>query len=412
MSSSNSGTVARRWRCRKLLCCRDRFARSAVRCAVLLVVSASALSQTVPPRFTMQWEALAAHIVERLDLQPGERFLAVARPGDFDELIPHLRYEVMRAGAVDLGVIDVLAEPVPAQWSEDVLLKGGSTARDALAEMLGAVDASVMLPGTNPTHPVYAAIQDLLRAGRGRTIHFHWLQNGSAFPLPGQPLPPSHVLEATYQRALLEADYDALAAHQQRFVRAMRSGEVRVTSPAGTDIRFRIGDRPVNFQDGDASAGRADRGVVLVDREIELPAGVVRVAPMEESVTGTIAFPPSQWSGRGVAGLTLTFEAGNVVAVSAESGQDAVAAEMDGAGAAGRAFREFALGFNPLIAVPQDHAWIPYYGYGAGVVRLSLGDNSELGGAVRGGYVRWNFFTDTTVTIDGEEWVRDGKLVR
>ena len=101
-----------------------------------------------------------------------------------------------------------------------------------------------------------------------------------------------------------------------------------------------------------------------------------------------------------------------MTAVSAESGLDAVTAEMDGAGAAGRAFREFALGFNPLLAVPRNNPWIPYYGYGAGVVRLSLGDNSELGGAVGGGYVRWNFFTDTTVTVDGQEWVRGGRLVR
>jgi hypothetical protein len=150
-----------------------------------------------------------------------------------------------------------------------------------------------MLPGAIPPHPVYAAIQDNLHAGRGRTIHFHWLQNGSVFPLPGQPLPPLHVIEATYQRALLDADYDALAAHQRRFERAMRTGEVRVTSPAGTDIRFRIGDRPVNFQDGDASAVRGERGVILIDREIELPAGALRVAPLEESVNGTIAFPPS-----------------------------------------------------------------------------------------------------------------------
>ncbi len=55
------------------------------------------------------------------------------------------------------------------------------------------------------------------------------------------------------------------------------------------------------------------------------------------------------------------------------------------AGTAGRAFREFALGFNPLLAVPEREPWIPYYGYGAGVVRLSLGDNSELGGAVTAG---------------------------
>ena len=30
--------------------------------------------------------------------------------------------------------------------------------------------------------------------------------------------------------------------------------------------------------------------------------------------------------------------------------------------------------------------------------------------AVGGGYVRWNFFTDLTVTIDGDVWVRDGRL--
>ncbi|NIW25166.1 MAG: hypothetical protein GWN29_11690 [Gammaproteobacteria bacterium] len=85
---------------------------------------------------------------------------------------------------------------------------------------------------------------------------------------------------------------------------------------------------------------------------------------------------------------------------------------MASAGDTGRAFREFALGFHPLLAVPAENAWIPYYGYGAGVVRLSLGDNSELGGNVGGGYVRWNFFTDTTVTVDGEIWVDNGRLVR
>ena len=379
---------------------------------MLLVLPVAGLGQSVPPRFTMEWQALAAHIVERLDLQPGERFVAVAHPGLFDELIPHLRYEVMRAGAIDLGVIDVLAEPVPGAWSESVLREGGEASRKTLAEMLRTVDASVMLPGATPGQPAYAAIQDNLREGRGRTIHFHWLQNGGAFPIPGQPLPPVHNIESTYQYAMLEADYAALAAHQRRFEQAMRSGEVRVRNAAGTDIRFRIGDRPVNFQDGNASAERTDRGVVLIDREIELPAGALRVAPIEESVNGTITFPVSQWSGKAVTGLTLTFEAGKVVAASAGSGQEAVNAEMSSAGPAGRAFREFALGFHPLLTVPDENPWIPYYGYGAGVVRLSLGDNSELGGNVTGGYVRWNFFTDTTVTIDGDIWVRDGQLVK
>ena len=192
----------------------------------------------------------------------------------------------------------------------------------------------------------------------------------------------------------------------------MRAGEVRVRNAAGTDIRFRIGERPVNFQDGDASAARGNNGVILIDREIELPAGALRVAPLEETVTGTIAFPVTQWSGRPVTGLVMTIEAGRVVSATAKSGQEAVDAEMANAGPAGRAFREFGLGFHPLLTVPDNGPWIPYYGYGAGVVRLSLGDNSELGGNVGGGYVRWNFFTDTTVTIDGEVGGSEGKLVR
>jgi hypothetical protein len=92
-----------------------------------------------------------------------------------------------------------------------------------------------------------------------------------------------------------------------------------------------------------------------------------------------------------------------------------VEAEMLKAGDAGRAFREIGVGFNPLLAVPERTPWIPYYGYGAGVVRLSLGDNTELGGAVAAApgqpaYVRWNFFTDLTVTVGNTVWIRNGKL--
>ena len=380
--------------------------------AAALTAALGTGSAPAQPRLTMQWEAMAERLVTQLAPEPGERIVLVARPGQFDALIPPLRYALLRAGAVDLGVIDVVEEPYPEAWDGDLLAQGAASARAAWREMLRGFDGAVMLPGARPDHAVYAAPQDLLHEGVGRTIHFHWTQNGSAFPLPGQPLPAAAVIDATYQRALLDTDYAALAAAQRRFAAAMRGAEVRVTSPAGTDLRFRIGDRPVNFGDGDASKARTDRGVILIDREIELPAGAVRVAPIEDTVDGAIVFPPSQWDGRPVTGLRLTIEGGRVAGLTAASGQEAAEAELAGVPEEARAFREFALGFNPLLAVPERNPWIPYYGYGAGIVRLSLGDNSELGGTVTGGYVRWNFFTDTTVTVDGEAWVRDGRLVR
>src|SRR5439155_3349030 len=104
--------------------------------------------------------------------------------------------------------------------------------------------------------------------------------------------------------------------------------------PHGTDLRFRVGSRPITRMDGDASAARSARGQVLIDKEVELPAGVVRVAPLEDSVDGVIAFPPSQWDGRPVEGLSLRFSKGCVVEVVARSGKDAVETEMASAGGA------------------------------------------------------------------------------
>jgi len=367
------------------------------------------------PRLTLDHAAIARRLVQQLALKPGERVLSIAHPGVFEDLVPWIRYEVMKGGGIDLGVVGVLREPVPEAFDAAVLAKGAREARSYYKAMFRDVDAAIMMPGATTSHPAYLAMQDWLKDDltehRGRrTIHFHWIENGSAYPIAGQPLPPRPQMDAWYQRALLQTDYQALGASERRFAAALRGGELHITSAAGTDLRFRAGDRPPNLQDGDASAARAAQGKVLVDHEIELPAGVVRVAPLEDSVEGVIAFPPSQWDGRPVEGLKLRFVKGRVVEITATSGREAVEAEMRRAGDAGRMFREIGVGFNPLLAVPDREPWIPYYGYGAGVVRLSLGDNTELGGAVTGGYVRWNFFTDLTVTVGGTTWVRNGKM--
>jgi aminopeptidase len=384
------------------------------RIALLAVLLASTVV-TAQPRLTLDYPAMAKRVVEQLALKPGERVMSVAMPGVFGEMLAHIRYEVMRAGGLDLGVVEVLAEPVPESFDAGVLQKAAREARAHYKEMFRTVDAAIMMPGANTSHPAYLAMQDWLkddlteRRGR-RTIHFHWTHAGSAYSIPGQPLPIQSEIDGVYQRALLRTDYRMLAETQRKLAEALRQGDVHLTSTSGTDLRFRAGDRPANLQDGDASQARAARGRVLVDKEIELPAGVVRIAPIEDTVEGVVAFPPSQWDGRPVEGLKLRFVKGRVVEVTASSGKEAVDAEMLKAGAAGRAFREFAFGLNPLLAVPERGPWIPYYGYGSGVVRLSLGDNTELGGNVTGGYVRWNFFTDLTVTIGSTTWARNGRM--
>jgi hypothetical protein len=109
-------------------------------------------------------------------------------------------------------------------------------------------------------------------------------------------------------------------------------------------------------------------------------------------------------------GVVLQLDNGRITRIRAKEGQEAVDQALAAGGEAAYRFREFALGFNPKLS-ESEGPLIPYYGYGAGVVRLSLGDNEELGGNVRGAFVRWFFFPDATVHVDFRYLVRDGKLV-
>jgi hypothetical protein len=377
------------------------------------LAGAPSVSAQSSARGEVDWGALAHRIVTSLALEPGERVLLVGHPGFAAELTRPLRMAVVKSGGVDLGFVEVLSQPWPEGPAGQALRRSDRTARDIYKAMYeGRLDATVFLPGATSEHPVYQAIQDLMKEGQGRAIHFHWDSNGSVVIIPGQPAPPAYEVDRTYQRAVLETDYVALAAAQRAFGQAVRGGEVRVTTPSGTDLRFRIGNRPVNIQDGDASAARGNRARILIDREVELPAGVVRVAPLEETVQGSLSFPLSTWAGRTVRNLVLHFEHGVVTSLTADEGAEAVERELSESGDGARRFREFALGFNPLLAVPEAGRWIPYYGYGSGVVRLSLGDNQELGGTVAGGYYRWNFFEDASVWVGGQPWVDRGRMVK
>ncbi|MCA1562757.1 MAG: hypothetical protein LC804_21635 [Acidobacteria bacterium] len=109
--------------------------------------------------------------------------------------------------------------------------------------------------------------------------------------------------------------------------------------------------------------------------------------------------------------VRLEFEKGRVVNVAAGEHQTGIEQLLEMAPALAN-FRELGLGMNPVLAMKPGDTTVLYYGYGAGFVRLSLGDNEEIGGSVRGGTVMWNFFPDATITVGADTLVKDGQLVR
>ena len=54
---------------------------------------------------------------------------------------------------------------------------------------------------------------------------------------------------------------------------------------------------------------------------------------------------------------------------------------------------------------------LPYYGYGAGILRVSLGDNWESGGSNSSSLEAWFYIADATVTAGATTLVENGRLV-
>ena len=364
---------------------RRQFCRTAAAGALLAVV---VLAVSPLAAQSLPYESMAARIVTALQVARGERVLLRVDPNTMAQLAPLVRKALEARGAV--------VETLPYGPAPDFEAR------------LAKTDVYVWLPApATATPPDQAlALQRWIDKGPGRELHFHWVDGTR--DVDGLPAEHTPAFDRVYADAL-DIDYRQLAAQMDQAIQRLRSGEVRVTTPSGTDIRFRVGDRPFNKQDGDGSKARAAKGRIRIDRHIELPAGILRVAPLEESVNGVMVLPSARFGTEAVTDIRLEFAKGVVTSARARTGDGALQVFLKSNPAASR-FREFCLGFNPRLVVPPGESALPYYGYGSGVVRMSLGDNTELGGSVRGGVVRWLFFPDATVRVGGEIIVRDGKL--
>lgn len=374
----------------------------AVLLIVLNVCVTGILFAAPAPSPAIDYDRLASSIVRALKPRPGERVLAQYDPGYFAALLPPLRRRLKEAGAVLAGVLEY-----SPQGSGEDRSKG-------FEKLLAGADIYLWLPlreGQRAVTPPEAlALKKWLEAGGvHREIHFHWSQ-GSVLDDGLSTVHPDW-MDAIYQNAL-DIDSAAMAAKQKAAAEMLAKGSVRVATPEGTDLTFQVGNRPFDRQDGDASAERARLARVRVDREVELPAGVLRVAPLEQTANGRIVVPKARFGGVVAHNVRFQIAHGVVVRIEASDHLDDVESELAKAGPAGRRFREFGLGFNPKLQPLTTSDVLPYFGYGEGVVRLSLGDNRELGGAVTGGdFRRWFFFTDATVEAGGRTLARGGKLL-
>lgn len=316
---------------------------------------------------TPQLEAAARTALETcLAVKAGETVLVVT-----DEPKREIGMAFWRV-AKAMGAEAMLAEIIPRQ-------RNGEEPPPPIAALMAA--SSVVLCPTSKSLTHTAARREACAHGARMTT------------LPG-------ITEDMMIRCL-NADYQAIAERSHRLAAVLENGdEVHVTSPAGTDIRLRRGDRKAIANTGlYHNAGESGN----------LPAGETYFAPIEGSAQGVVVFEGA------VAGVGKIKKPIHVVV------REGMAVEITGG--------EEAKKFNDLIAPLGDAARnIAELGIGTneqaqitgviledekvmGTVHIALGDNKSMGGTVAVPSHLDGLIMQPTVYVDGRMIMEAGRLL-
>lgn len=351
---------------------------------------------------------IAGRIGKTLSPRAGERAVLVFDPGYYPELAAAIQRELVAAG-VELMLSTAFDPPEVVRAVE--ARAGGPRRQDEFVSWLAPVFQKADLFLWLPARSLYSdtRLEHLIDGSHARGIHFHWILG-----FEGRSAEEIVTLSRLYERVILETDYAALSRRQDRLIAALAGRGLHLTTPDGTDLRLQVpAGAWFHKNDGDMSPARAKRARSARDREMELPAGALRFIPDPVSVAGRLVVHRVSTPGGAAEGVVLEFEAGRVRRLQAASGEDAFRKEWEGIGGDVDKVGEIVLGTNPLLAGKTASGELPYFGYGAGAVRVSLGDNWESGGANRTSRNRnwWLFLDDASLEAGDEPIVRGGKLV-
>ncbi len=210
-----------------------------------------------------------------------------------------------------------------------------------------------------------------------------------------------------WKRVMFEgcmANPQKMASHSESLASVMGGdGDVRVTTPFGTELKFRLDKRPIDYSNGLATEEKAERGEVVF-----LPAGGLEVSAAEDSAQGRIVYDIPIRAEKGVVqSLSLQIAKGRFKEVSAKSGKEIFDASplRKRTGDENR-FAFFGFGLNPKLrhGFTQDDKVL-------GGVTIGFGDNRDKGGKNVASDGWWASMTKATVTISEQRIMEDGRLL-
>ena len=293
----------------------------------------------------------------------------------------------------------------------------------AMREMFAVADVFILLMNDRRGRRTVATSQsDTVVDGwpRGRSVHLHWFHDPEFKDDPAHPV--NLALDRVNAAAVLDLDYGRLKHTMLRLAEQVRGKTVRLTDAAGSDLRFGIGQH-MHLNYGDASREHIAQFASGRDREEELPAGSFRTIPVPGSAEGVLVYPyrirgESPALGRGFdttpfaqAGLRLEFRGGRIVALETDGDQGLLDTLWGQESGDKDKFGEIVIGCNPLLKPVPGSSYLPHAGFGAGVMRLILGDNVLSGGNYKSTLHRWPTWDRGSLEVEGRVLIDRGHLI-
>jgi leucyl aminopeptidase (aminopeptidase T) len=210
----------------------------------------------------------------------------------------------------------------------------------------------------------------------------------------------SHWMSTMYSGCL--ADCNKMQKRAKKLASILQgTGEVRITSPRGTDFKFGLDDRPVEISDGLVTEQQVREG-----RPVFLPAGGVGVTVDEKSAEGRVVYDNPIYSSKGVIQeLTFQVKAGKIIDCDASSGLEGFKDYLGNTDGEADRFAFFGFGLNPNLRLgyTQDDKVL-------GCIELNFGENESRGGKNRADGDWFGTINKATVTVDKHTMMRGGKL--
>jgi leucyl aminopeptidase (aminopeptidase T) len=362
------------------------------------------------------YNSIASKMVNvSLKVQPGETVVISGTPDEI-QLMEELFVEASKAGGkarIELNIPSAIKRALMSTENEYLEMLDAYNVMQMKSVDCYINVGSEATPGLFSDVPeeklVAARKSGLAIAGLYQSVKFRSVALGQIGGIPSQAF--AKRVGADYESMIemfwkaVDVDYDQLLKTGERLIKHYQPGSMcKLTSDSGTNLSFKIGKSAPGISSGIATRSANSNGPAST----WLPAGEAYVALDPYSAEGTLVVPHYRYRNKDIKNLKIIFNDGKISSLSADSNIDDLRKSFELSSGMKDVLSSIDVGINHESKPLNDDEYLSYEM--AGVVTLGIGVNTWTGGNVNSDFGISFFLANSTLNINGNNLIVDGKL--